>query len=80
MSGTDLEHDVFQRSKVYQSRVSTTITMTLPMHDANGDTVAAVRLVMRSFSGETEKTALNRAVPVVRRMESHIRSQQDLLN
>ncbi|HAM71775.1 MAG TPA: hypothetical protein DCM86_09045 [Verrucomicrobiales bacterium] len=77
---TEIEHDVVQRSRVYQSKVSKTITMTLPMHDANGDTVAAVRLVMKSFPGETEKTALNRAVPIVRMMEGHIRTQQDLVN
>ena len=79
-SGTGVEHDVVERSRVYQSKVSKTITMTLPMHDANGDTVAAVRIVMKSFVGETEKTALNRAVPIVRRMEGHIRTEQDLLN
>jgi hypothetical protein len=78
--GTDVEQDVLKRSRVYQSRISKSITMTLPMHDANGDTVAAVRIVMKSFLGETEKTALNRAVPVVQRMEMHFRSEHDLLN
>ena len=52
----------------------------MPMHDCNGETVAAVRLVMRTFPGETEKTALTRAVPVIRLMESHIRTHADLVN
>ena len=79
-AGTELERTVVESGKVYQSKIASLITMTLPLHDANGDPVAAVRLVMKSFTGETEKTALNRAVPVVRRMESHIRTHGDLVN
>ena len=57
--GTKLEKDVLDSSRVYQSKITSVVTMTLPLHDANGDAVAAVRLVMRSFPGETEKTAVH---------------------
>lgn len=77
---TDLELGVIEKGKVYQSKIARVITMTLPMHDANGDTIAAVRLVMKSFAGETEKTALGRAVPIIRRMESHVRTHDELVN
>ena len=78
--GTKLEADVIARSKIYHSNIQKTVTVTMPMHDCNGETVAAVRLVMRTFPGETEKTALTRAVPVIRLMESHIRTHADLVN
>ena len=75
-----VESDVMQRSKVYHSKVTERVTMTLPLHDANGETIAAVRFVMKSFPGETEKTAITRAVPIMKLMESRVRNQADLVN
>lgn len=79
-AATKLETDVLERSRIYHSKVSKTVTMTLPMHDSNGDTVAAVRIVMESFPGETEKTAITRAVPIIKLMESRIRNHGDLVH
>ena len=53
--------------------------MTLPLHDNNGDKVAAVRLVLKSFLGQTENNALARAMPVVKGMEMRIQTLKDLL-
>ncbi len=77
---TALEKDVLEKSKIYHSKISKTVTMTLPLHDANGDTIAAVRLVMKSFPGETEKTSITRAVPIVRTLEARIRNHEELVN
>jgi hypothetical protein len=55
------------------------IAMTLPLHDSNGEKVAAVRVLMKSFLGQTEKNALARAMPVVKGMEARIRSVNDLV-
>jgi len=76
----DVEKDVLKRSKVYHSKITKTVTMTLPLHDSNGETIAAVRIVMKSFPGETEKTAITRAVPVIKLMEKRVRTQSDLVN
>jgi hypothetical protein len=54
------------------------VMLTLPLHDSNGDKVAAVRVVMKSFLGQTEKNALARAMPVVRGMETRIQALKDL--
>jgi hypothetical protein len=54
------------------------VMLTLPLHDSNGDKVAAVRLVMKSFLGQTEKNALARAMPVVKGMETRIQALKDL--
>jgi hypothetical protein len=77
---TDLERSVLDKGKVFQSKIGKSITMTLPLHDANGDIIAAVRIVMKSFPGETEKTALGRAVPIIRSMENHVRTHDELVN
>lgn len=55
------------------------ISMTLPLHDSNGEKVAAVRVIMKSFLGQTEKNAVVRAMPIVKDMEARIRSLNDLV-
>ena len=52
--------------------------MTLPLHDRNGDAIAAARFVLSSFPGQTEQTALARARPILKEMESRVRSAKDL--
>lgn len=54
------------------------VMLTLPLHDSNGDKVAAVRVVMKSFLGQTENNALARAMPVVKGMETRILTLKDL--
>jgi hypothetical protein len=54
------------------------VAVTLPLHDRNGDSVAAVRVVMKSFPGQTKKNALARAMPVVQGMERRILKWTDL--
>ena len=61
------------------SVVSGEIALTLPLHDNNGEKVAAVRLVMKSFVGQTENNALARAMPVVKGMEMRIQTLKDLV-
>jgi hypothetical protein len=51
----------------------------MPLHDRNGDTVAAVRVLMRSFKGQTEQNAIARALPIIKGMETRIRSARDLI-
>ncbi len=62
----------------YYGKADGEVMLTLPLHDSNGDKVAAVRLVMKSFLGQTEKNALARAMPVVRSMETRIQALKDL--
>jgi hypothetical protein len=55
------------------------VSLTLPLHDSNGDKVAAVQVIMKSFIGQTEKNAVVRATPIVKGMEARIRSLNDLV-
>jgi hypothetical protein len=63
----------------FYGRGSGAISLTLPLHDSNGDKVAAVRVVMKTFVGQTEKNAIVRAMPIVQAMEARIRSATDLI-
>ncbi len=44
--------------------------MTMPLHDVNGERVAIARVIMKSFPGQTEKNAIDRALPIVKFLES----------
>lgn len=46
------------------------VTVTLPLRDRNGDIIAAVRVTMKRFPGQTEKNAIVRAQPVVAHIQA----------
>ena len=54
------------------------VVVTLPLHDRNGDRVAAARVVMRSFAGQTEQNAIVRAMPIIKQMQGRIQNAKDL--
>jgi hypothetical protein len=49
------------------------------LRDRNGDTIAAVRVVMKSFPGQTEANAIVRAAPIVRQLQARVQSLEDLV-
>jgi len=51
----------------------------MPLRDRNGDPVAAVRVIMKTFAGQTEQNAVARALPVIREMQRRVASLQDLV-
>jgi len=75
---TRVEEDVVARDVVYCGRGKEETLVTLPLHDRNGEAIAAVRVVLQPFPGQTEQAALARARPIVKEMESRVRSARDL--
>jgi len=73
-----VEQDVVARDVVYCGREPKETLVTLPLHDRNGDAIAAVRVVLQPFPGQTEQAALARARPIVKEMEKRVRSAKDL--
>lgn len=72
--------EVLMREKGYfYGKGRNSVAVTLPLRDSNGEKVAAVQVIMKTFAGQTEKNALVRATPVVKEMESRIRSLEDLV-
>ena len=51
----------------------------LPLRDRNGDPIAAVQIILKSFPGQTEDNALLRARPIVSQMQPRVLSLDALL-
>ncbi len=60
-------------------RTKSTVTVSLPLRDRNGDIAAVVRMEMERFPGQTENNAIARALPIIKLMEQKVRSKNDLI-
>jgi hypothetical protein len=67
--GEKCDADVIKRGVNYYRKDKDMVTITLPLRDRNGDPVAAVRLSMKTFPGQTEDNALVRAMPILKSMQ-----------
>jgi hypothetical protein len=77
--GSDAEKSAIATGTVYFGRGKGTVAVTMPLTDRNGDPVAAVRVQLKSFFGETEDTAVGRARLIVKQMQKQVASGQDLM-
>jgi len=77
-AGTKAEADVIERGSIFYLKESKSVEITLPLRDRNGDIVAALAVKMRSFKGETQSTAVARAVIVKKAFEVQIETMQDI--
>jgi hypothetical protein len=79
--GGDVEKDVIHNGKSYFSRdkKAGTVTLTHPLRDRNGEAIAAVRFVMKSFPGETEDTAALKSRGMLKTIQPRVTSLEDLL-
>jgi hypothetical protein len=76
--GTDAEMAAITDGKAYFGREKGTVMLTLPLRDRNGDPIAAVRVQLKSFLGETQDNALTRAMLIVRTLQEQITSKEEL--
>ena len=74
----DEEQDVIAHGAIYHGKGDGSVTVTMPLHDGNGEPVAAVKVTMKSFAGQTDKNAIARALPIIKQMEARVRSLNDL--
>jgi len=78
-AGGKVEQDVIEQGTPYYGKEKDSSSVVLPLRDRNGDPVAAVRVIMKRFAGQTEQNAFARAQPIVRDMQSRFSSLQDLV-
>jgi hypothetical protein len=71
--------DVIGRGIIYHAEEKGTVHLTMPLRDSNGDSIAAVKLAMKAFPGQTEQNALARAVPIIKHLESRVRNASELV-
>lgn len=79
--GSELEKHVIAKDVMYSGtdKPRGLLVVTLPMHDRNGEVVAAVRVEMKPFPGQTEQNAMLRAMPIIKRMEQRFKEAKDLV-
>jgi len=78
--GGDTEHAVIEQGGVYYGKGKQSVVVTMPLRDRNGDRVAALRLIMKSFPGQTEQNAVARALPIAKEIERRIAAIESLVN
>jgi hypothetical protein len=76
--GTEAEKGAIADGKVYFGRSKGTVLVTLPLRDRNGEPIAAVRVQLKSFLGESQDNAVNRATMVIKPMQAQITSREEL--
>ena len=76
-AGTNSEKGAINNGSIYFGRGRGTVAVTMPLTDRNGDPVAAVRVELKSFLGETRDNALTRVRMIVNKMQSQVGSSQD---
>jgi len=77
--GTAAEEDIIAHGKSYYGRDRDSQTITAPLRDRNGEPIAAVCVVLKSFPGETQDTAVARATPIVKEMQLRVQTLDELL-
>lgn len=77
-AGGETEKSVITAGRIYYGKGKETVSVMQPLRDRNGDPIAAVRLTMDSFAGQTEQSALQRALPIVKSMQARARSMDEL--
>jgi len=70
--------DVINRGVNYFRKDKENVYVTVPLRDRNGDPVAAVQFVMRSFPGQTEENAMTRALPMIKNIQKRALAVENL--
>jgi hypothetical protein len=72
--------DVIRHGTTYYGKDKVAVSVIMPLRDRNGEPMAAVRVVMKPFPGQTDQNALARALPIVKGMQTRAQSLQDLID
>jgi hypothetical protein len=79
LPGGEVEKDCIANGTIYYGKEERTVSVVMPLRDRNGDPIAATRLVMESFAGQTQQNALARARPIVKEMQARVQSLDELV-
>ncbi len=78
--GTDAELMAIQSGTVSLGREHGAVLVTMPLHDRNGEYIAAMRVKLKSFFGETQDNAVTRAMMVQKDLEQLCPAAENLQN
>ena len=77
-AGGKAEKDCISAGQIYYGKQRTHVSVVMPLRDRNGEPMAAVRLAMETFTGQTEQNALARAQPLVKQIQARLQTRADL--
>jgi len=76
--GTEAELGAIRDGTISFGRDHGAVVISMPLHDRNGEFIAAVRFKLKSFFGETQDNAVGRATLIRKLMEGYGLSGDDL--
>jgi len=76
--GTGAELAAIRDGTISFGREHGVVLVTMPLHDRNGDNIGAVRFKLKSFFGETQDNAVNRAMLLLKLIQNLCTSAEDL--
>jgi hypothetical protein len=77
-AGGKPERETIAQGHLYYGKGKKSVLVVMPLRDRNGEPMAAVRLNMESFVGQTEQNALARATPIVKHMQAQAQTLEEL--
>lgn len=77
-AGTIAEKETIASGKFYYGKSKDSVSVIMPLRDRNGESIAAVRVVMQTFTGQTEQNAFARARPIVKEMQTRVSTLKEL--
>jgi len=78
--GGKTEREVIAKAETWYGKEGGSASVIMPLRDRNGDPIAAVRVVLKSFRGQTEENAIIRAAPIVRKIQARVNGLEDLVD
>jgi hypothetical protein len=78
--GAKTERAVIGSGETYYGKEKDVVSVIMPLRDRNGDAMAAVRVVLKGFPGQTEENAIIRATPIVKEIQARAQALDDLLD
>ncbi len=78
--GGKAELAVITQAQVYYGTDKGSVSVTMPLRDRNGEVIAAAKVIMKTFPGQTEQNAVARALPIVRSIQARVLSIKDLVD
>ena len=79
-AGSAVEEQVIKDGQTFHGKGKQTVTIVMPLRDRNGERIAALHVVMKPFTGQTEQNAVARALPLGKQIERRIQSAKDLFD
>jgi hypothetical protein len=77
-AGGKSERDTIAQGHLYYGKGKKSVLVVMPLRDRNGEPMAAVRMNMETFIGQTEQNALARATPIVKHMQAQAQTLEEL--